>query len=82
MPCSGAIVNVFAVRDQVAFGLPRVAALVLADVDQVFRRTYLLSSWLKGNRDAAIAAGAQAERQRLVDALIVAGDRSLAPYSE
>ena len=76
------LVRPLAVGDQVAFGLPRVAALVLADVDQVSRRTYLLSSWLTDIRDAAIVGGAQAEWQRLVDALVVAGDRSLAPYSE
>ena len=76
------LVRPLAVGDQVTFGLPRVAALVLADVDQVSRRTYLLSSWLTDIRDAAIAGGAQAEWQRLVDALVVAGDRSLAPYSE
>lgn len=76
------LVRPLAVEDQVAFGLPRVSALVLADVDQVSRRTYLLSSWLTDIRDAAIAGGALAEWQRLVDALVVAGDRSLAPYSE
>lgn len=70
------------VGDQVAFGLPRVAALARSDVDHVSRRAYLLLSWLTDIRDAAIAAGARAEWQRLVDALVVAGDRSLAPYSE
>jgi hypothetical protein len=76
------LVRPLAAGDQVTFGLPRVAALVLADVDQVSRRTYLLSSWLTDIRDAAIAGGAQAAWQRHVDALVVAGDRSLAPYSE
>ena len=77
-----ALVRPLDIGDQVAFGLPRIAALVLADVDHVSRRTYLLSSWLTDIRDAAIAGGAQAEWQRLVDALVVAGDRSLAPYSD
>ena len=76
------LVRLLDVGDQVAFGLPRVAALVLSDADHVSRRTYLLSSWLTDIRDAAIAGGASAEWQQLVDALVVAGDRSLAPYSD
>ena len=76
------LVRTLGEQDQVAFGLPRVATLVLRDVDAVARRSFLLSQWLKDIRAAAAEGGAQALWQQLVDALVVAGDRSLAPYSE
>jgi hypothetical protein len=70
------------VDDQVGFGLPRVKTLVQRDVDGVARRSFLLSRWLRDIREATVDEGAQSAWQELVDALVVAGDRTLAPYSE
>jgi hypothetical protein len=68
--------------DQMRFGLPRVAALVTPAVEDVARRSFLLSTWLKDTRQAAVDAGVEPAWQQLVDALVVAGDQGLAPYSE
>lgn len=68
--------------DQVRLGLPWVAELVLANPDQVARRSYLLSAWLIEVRPAVTDAAPLATWQRVVDALVVAGDSRLAPYSE
>ncbi|GAB3805619.1 hypothetical protein GCM10028798_27790 [Humibacter antri] len=68
--------------DQVRLGLPWVADLVLAKPDQVARRSYLLSTWLIEVRPAVTDAALLATWQRVVDALVVAGDSQLAPYSE
>jgi hypothetical protein len=76
------LLGTLAPDDQMRFGLPRVAALVGSRVDDIARRSFLLSAWLKDSRQAAIDAGMQCAWQELVDALVVAGDRSLAPYSE
>jgi hypothetical protein len=68
--------------DQIAFGLPRASTLVRADVKAVVRRSFLLSSWLIEIREIAVAGAARPIWQRLVDELVVAGDRTLAPYSD
>lgn len=70
------------VDDQVRTGLPWVATLVLANPEHVSRRSFLLTTWLIESRAAATDAGLQAEWQRVVDALVVAGVSRLAPYSE
>lgn len=75
-------VRVMAPDDQVRVGLPWVSSLVLEHVEQVARRSYLLSNWLVEIRPAVSDAAFLASWQRLVDALVVAGDTSLAPYSE
>ena len=69
-------------EDQVTFGLSRVATLVQADVEAASRRSYLLAEWLKELRSAAGDAGALPAWQELVDALVVAGNTTLAPYSD
>jgi hypothetical protein len=68
--------------EQVTFGLPRVATLARADLDAASSRSYLLAEWLKETRSAAADAGALAAWQELVDALVVAGNTTLAPYSD
>jgi hypothetical protein len=67
---------------QVTFGLPRVATLVQGDVEAASRRSYLLAEWLTEMRTAAADAGALSDWQALVDALVVAGNTTLAPYSD
>jgi len=68
--------------DQVRLGLPWIADLVPADPGQVARRSYLLSTWLIEVRSAVTDDALLATWQRVVDALVVAGDSKLAPYSE
>lgn len=68
--------------DQVRLGLPWIADLVLADPDQIARRSYLLSTWLIEARSTVADEASLAIWQRVVDALVVAGDSNLAPYSE
>jgi hypothetical protein len=68
--------------DQASIGLAWVSAAVLGDVAEVARRSYLVSPWLSELRDAASEYGVIHDWQRLVDALVVAGDTTLAPYSE
>ena len=69
-------------EDQARTGLPWVAELVLAGPEQSANRTYTLTEWLIEIRAAAADAGLSAEWQQVVDALVVAGVRTLAPYSE
>jgi len=66
--------------DQARIGLPWVADLVLADPGRLARRSFLLSSWLIELRPAC-GAGLLPVWQRVVDALVVAGNSRLAPYS-
>ena len=75
-------VRVLAPHDQVRVGLPWVTDLVLEHVEQVARRSYSLSNWLVEIRPAISDATSLATWQRLVDALVVAGDSTLAPYSD
>ena len=69
-------------EDQVRTGLPWVATLVLADPVRVASRSYMLPGWLIEMRSVADDAGIAALWQQVVDALVVAGVRRLAPYSE
>ena len=68
--------------NQVRLGLPWVAKIVLADPASVARGTYMLAPWLKETRSAAVEAGLLAKWQEVVDAMVVAGDSRLAPYSD
>ena len=68
--------------EQLEIGLPWVSALVLPNPERIARRSYTLSAWLIEARSTAIDIGVQADWQRIVDALVVAGDDRLAPYSE
>jgi hypothetical protein len=48
----------------------------------VASRCYSLAQWLIEIRTAAQVAGLSSNWQQIVDALVVAGDSRLAPYSE
>jgi hypothetical protein len=75
-------VRTLAIEDQASTGLTWVAPIVMADVDGVARRSYLLAEWLIELRSASERAGTLARWQAAVDALVVAGVTRLAPYSE
>ncbi|OZF33769.1 hypothetical protein CH295_12625 [Rhodococcus sp. 14-2483-1-2] len=75
-------VRVLTPDDQVRVGLPWVSDLALEHVEQVTRRSFSLSNWLVEIRPAILDAASLASWQRLVDALVVAGDSTLAPYSD
>ena len=68
--------------DQVHVGLPWVAKVVLADPIPIARGTYTLAHWLIEMRSVAVDAGVLTSWQEVVDALVVAGDSQLAPYSD
>jgi hypothetical protein len=68
--------------DQASIGLPWVASISLADAEPFARRSWLLATWLIDVRSAAADAGKTTVWQELVDALVVAGENRLAPYSE
>jgi hypothetical protein len=68
--------------DQATTGLTWVSSIVMADVDGVARRSYLLAEWLIELRAASENAGTLRTWQDIVDALVVAGVARLAPYSE
>lgn len=69
-------------EDQARTGLPWIATLALADPDQFARRISMLPDWLIEVRPAAVDVGLSAQWQQVVDALVVAGVRQLAPYSQ
>jgi hypothetical protein len=68
--------------EQARVGLQWIAAAVLADPPAVAGRTYLLTRWLIDTRAHASELGLGPVWQRVVDALVVAGQSRLAPYSE
>ena len=68
--------------DQIRVGLPWVATVVLADPASIARRAYSLASWLAETRSVAVDTGLLSAWQEVVDALVVAGDSRLAPYSD
>lgn len=68
--------------EQVRLGIPWVARAALADAAAVATRCYTVAEWLIDVRVAAQTAGMASAWQRTVDALVVAGDGRLAPYSE
>ena len=69
-------------EDQVRTGLPWVTKLVCADPAHTASHSYMVTSWLIEIRSVADHAGLLASWQEVVDALVVAGVRQLAPYSE
>ena len=75
-------VRAFDPDNQVRVGLRWVAKIVLADPASVASGTYMLTTWLIETRSAAVEAGSLAEWQKVVDAMVVAGDSRLAPYSD
>ena len=77
-----AFLSVLPYDKQVRMGLAWIAQLVLPGPDRVAGRSFLLSTWLIESRASAIDQGLQADWQRIIDALVVAGVRRLAPYSE
>jgi hypothetical protein len=77
-----ALIETLPITDQVAIALPWVRMLVLPNPGAVVRRSYSLSRWLSGIRPTAVDLGVLDDWQELVDALVVAGDIALAPYSE
>jgi hypothetical protein len=76
------LVKTLPLTEQATIGLQWVAAVVQPDVGGIVRRSYLLSEWLISIRSAASDSGALADWQQLVDALVVAGDTQLSPYSD
>ncbi len=68
--------------NQVRLGLPWVAKIVLADPASVARGPCMLATWLIETRSAAVEARLLAKWQEVVDAMVVAGDSRLAPYSD
>jgi len=68
-------------EQQISFGLPRVAKLAEGDINAASARSFYLAEWLKELRTSPLDGESQAAWQRLVDGLVVAGNRMLAPYS-
>ena len=69
-------------EDQVRTGLPWVTKLVCADPAHTARHSYMVTSWLIEIRSTAADTDLLASWQEVVDTLVVAGVRQLAPYSE
>jgi hypothetical protein len=76
------VASSLAAAEQARIGVPWVARAVLAYPGAVADRCYSLTNWLVEIRTAADEAGMSGDWQRTVDALVVAGDTRLAPYSE
>ncbi|MEJ7786073.1 MAG: hypothetical protein WKF96_14810 [Solirubrobacteraceae bacterium] len=76
------LVRTLPADDQVTFGLPRIATLVMGNPEAIVRGSYLLTEWLKNVRSAAVDENALSVWQEVVDALVVAGNTALAPYSD
>lgn len=68
--------------EQARLGIPWVARATIPDAPAIATRCYTVAEWLIDVRVAAQMAGMASEWQRTVDALVVAGDSRLAPYSE
>ncbi len=68
--------------EQARIGVPWITRAVLTDPGAVAGRCYSLTNWLVEIRTAADEADLSSDWQRTVDALVVAGDTRLAPYSE
>jgi hypothetical protein len=67
---------------QVRTGLPWIRALVLQSPATIVHRSAALTHWLTVIRATAVDLGLRQAWQETVDALVVAGDTALAPYSE
>jgi hypothetical protein len=68
--------------DQARLGISWIRRAVFADPAAVAGRCYSVAPWLIEIRLDAEAAGLASDWQQIVDALVVAGDSRLAPYSE
>lgn len=68
-------------RDQVIRGLPWVSELCVQDNRASVKQTWTSDEWLKDVRSAAEKHGLLDQWQMLVDAMVVAGNEGLAPYS-
>ena len=77
-----AFVHTLEPEEQVQVVLPWLAKLVLPDPDRIACNTYLLARWLMEMRGAAADSGFIDTWQLIVDALVVAGEMKLAPYSD
>jgi len=75
------LVRELPLEQQIPFGLPRVAKLVEGDINAASARSFYLAEWLRELRACPLDGDSQAAWQRLVDSLVVAGNRTLAPYS-
>ncbi|MYI18947.1 MAG: hypothetical protein F4121_02330 [Acidimicrobiia bacterium] len=74
--------GVLTLEDRARIGLPWIATLALADPDQFANRISMLPDWLIEVRPAAADVGLMDQWQQVVDALVVAGVRQLASYSQ
>ena len=68
-------------EDQASVGIPWVS-VVLGDLSETAKSSFLLTDWLIETRSAAAAVGLLGQWQQLVDALVVEGVARLARYSE
>ncbi len=69
-------------EEQVQVVLPWLAQLVLPNPIRIASNTYVLANWLIEVRGAAADSGLIDMWQQIVDALVVAGEMRLAPYSD
>ena len=76
-----ATLSVMPVADQATTGVRWLSILCLDDTERVVGRTDRLATWLIDVKPHIESDGEIDQWQRLVDALVVAGDRQLAPHS-
>ncbi|MFL6108984.1 MAG: hypothetical protein ACJ72L_18645 [Marmoricola sp.] len=82
--CVDALIRVLRklpVADQVTRGLPWVSDLCIRDGKAVVEQSWSSNEWLKEIRSTAEELNGIAAWQNLVDAMVVAGNEGLAPYS-
>ncbi len=82
--CVDALIRVLRkmpVPDQVVRGLQWMTVLCLHDSRAIVKQTWMSDEWLKDVRSAAEELGLLSKWQVLVDAMVVAGNDALAPYS-
>lgn len=75
-------IRVLTAEEQMRTGLPWVTKLVLGHPDRIARESWDLPDWLIEIRSIAVDVDLLNVWQEVVDALVVAGNRRLAPYSE
>ena len=75
-------IRVLAPEEQVQKGIPWITALVFADNFREASQAWLLSDWLIQMRPVAVKVDLLNDWQKIVDALVVAGDTRLASYSD
>lgn len=82
--CVDALIRILrrmAMPDQVARGLAWMSGLCVQDNRATVKQTWTSDEWLKEVRSAAEEHGLLNQWQMLVDAMVVAGNEGLAPYS-